>query len=50
MAVKFVKFNGQVHLLEFKVMEDEAGDRALRQIEEEQCAGKYTARSTSPFA
>jgi hypothetical protein len=38
-----VKFNGQVYLFEFKVVEDEAEERALRQIREKQYADKYRA-------
>ncbi|MDR1646631.1 MAG: ATP-binding protein, partial [Zoogloeaceae bacterium] len=38
-----VKFNGQVYLFEFKVVEDEAEDRALAQIKEKQYADKYRA-------
>jgi hypothetical protein len=38
-----VKFNGQVYLFEFKVVEDEAEGKALRQIEERKYADKYRA-------
>jgi hypothetical protein len=38
-----VKFNGQVYLFEFKVVEDEAEGRALRQIREKGYADKYRA-------
>jgi hypothetical protein len=38
-----VKFNGQVYLLEFKVVEDEAEGKALAQIKEKQYADKYRA-------
>jgi hypothetical protein len=38
-----VKFNGQVYLFEFKVVEDEAEDRALAQIKEKRYADKYRA-------
>ncbi|MDR2092239.1 MAG: PD-(D/E)XK nuclease domain-containing protein, partial [Azoarcus sp.] len=36
-----VKFNGQVYLFEFKVVEDQAEGRALAQIREKQYADKY---------
>ena len=36
-----VQFNGQVYLFEFKVVEDEAEGRALRQIREKGYADKY---------
>ncbi|MDR2032644.1 MAG: ATP-binding protein [Azoarcus sp.] len=36
-----VKFNGQIYLFEFKVVEDEAEGRALAQIREKQYADKY---------
>ncbi|MDR3159677.1 MAG: PD-(D/E)XK nuclease domain-containing protein [Zoogloeaceae bacterium] len=36
-----VKFNGQVYLFEFKVVEDEAGGTALQQIKEKKYADKY---------
>jgi hypothetical protein len=38
-----IKFNGQVYLFEFKVVEEEAEGRALRQIREKQYADKYRA-------
>ena len=38
-----VKFNGQVYLFEFKVVEEEAEGRALRQIREKRYADKYRA-------
>jgi hypothetical protein len=38
-----VKFNGQVYLFEFKVVEDEAEGRALAQIREKRYADKYRA-------
>jgi hypothetical protein len=36
-----VKFNGQVYLFEFKVVEDQAEGRALAQIKEKRYADKY---------
>jgi hypothetical protein len=36
-----VKFNGQVYLFEFKVVEDEAEGRSLQQIREKKYADKY---------
>jgi hypothetical protein len=36
-----VKFNGQVYLFEFKVVEDEAEGKALAQIKAKQYADKY---------
>ncbi|MDR3158831.1 MAG: PD-(D/E)XK nuclease domain-containing protein [Zoogloeaceae bacterium] len=36
-----VKFNGQVYLFEFKVVEDEAEGKALAQIKEKKYADKY---------
>jgi hypothetical protein len=38
-----VKFNGQVYLFEFKVVEDEAEGKALQQIKDKQYADKYRA-------
>jgi hypothetical protein len=38
-----VKFNGRVYLFEFKVVEEEAEGRALRQIREKGYADKYRA-------
>ena len=38
-----VRFNGHVYLFEFKVVEEEAGGRALRQIREKRYADKYRA-------
>jgi hypothetical protein len=38
-----VKFNGEVYLFEFKMVEDEAEGRALRQIKEKRYADKYRA-------
>jgi hypothetical protein len=38
-----VKFNGQVYLFEFKVVEDAAEGTALRQIREKRYADKYQA-------
>jgi hypothetical protein len=38
-----VRFNGQVYLFEFKVVEEEAEGRALRQIREKGYADKYRA-------
>ena len=38
-----IKFNGQVYLFEFKVVEEEAEGRALRQIREKRYADKYRA-------
>ncbi|MDR1661111.1 MAG: PD-(D/E)XK nuclease domain-containing protein [Azoarcus sp.] len=38
-----VKFNGQVYLFEFKMVEDEAEGRALAQIREKRYANKYRA-------
>jgi hypothetical protein len=38
-----VKFNGQVYLFEFKVVEDEAEEKALAQIKAKQYADKYRA-------
>ena len=38
-----VKFNGQVYLFEFKVVEEDAEGRALRQIREKRYADKYRA-------
>jgi hypothetical protein len=38
-----VKFNGQIYLFEFKVVEDEAEGRALQQIKEKRYADKYRA-------
>jgi hypothetical protein len=38
-----VKFNGQVYLFEFKVVEEKAEGRALRQIKEKKYADKYRA-------
>jgi hypothetical protein len=38
-----VKFNEQIYLFEFKVVEDEAEGRALRQIREKRYADKYQA-------
>jgi hypothetical protein len=40
-----VKFNGQVYLFEFKVVEDEAGGTALQQIKEKKYADKYPAQN-----
>ena len=40
-----IPFNGQVYLFEFKVVEDEAEGRALRQIREKGYAEKYRARN-----
>ncbi|MDR1064545.1 MAG: ATP-binding protein [Azoarcus sp.] len=36
-----IKFNGQIYLLEFKVVEDEAEGKALAQIKEKKYADKY---------
>jgi hypothetical protein len=36
-----VKFNGQVYLFEFKVVEEEAEGKALLQIKEKRYADKY---------
>jgi hypothetical protein len=38
-----VKFNGQVYLFEFKVVEDDAEGKALAQIREKRYADKYRA-------
>jgi hypothetical protein len=38
-----VKFNGQVYLFEFKVVEEEAEGRALQQIKDKKYADKYRA-------
>jgi hypothetical protein len=38
-----VKFNGQVYLFEFKVVENEAEGKALQQIKDKQYADKYRA-------
>jgi hypothetical protein len=38
-----IRFNGQVYLFEFKVVEGEAEGRALRQIKDRQYADKYHA-------
>jgi hypothetical protein len=38
-----VKFNGQVYLFEFKVVEDQAEGRALQQVKEKNYANKYRA-------
>jgi hypothetical protein len=38
-----VKFNGQVYLFEFKVVEDGAEGKALQQIREKRYADKYRA-------
>jgi hypothetical protein len=38
-----VKFNGQVYLFEFKMVENEAEGRALRQIKDKKYADKYRA-------
>jgi hypothetical protein len=38
-----VKFNGQIYLFEFKVVEDDAEGKALAQIREKQYADKYRA-------
>jgi hypothetical protein len=36
-----VKFNGQVYLFEFKVVEDKAEGKALQQIKAKEYAAKY---------
>jgi ATP-dependent exoDNAse (exonuclease V) beta subunit len=36
-----VKFNGQIYLFEFKVVEEEAEGRALQQIREKRYADQY---------
>jgi hypothetical protein len=38
-----VKFNGQVYLFEFKMVEEKAEGRALQQIREKGYAAKYRA-------
>jgi hypothetical protein len=38
-----IRFNGQVYLFEFKVVEEEAEGRALRQIKDRHYADKYHA-------
>jgi hypothetical protein len=38
-----VKFNGQVYLFEFKVVEEEAEDKALQQIKAKKYADKYAS-------
>jgi hypothetical protein len=40
-----VKFNGQVYLFEFKVVEGEAEGKALKQIKEKKYADKYPAQN-----
>jgi hypothetical protein len=40
-----VKFNGQVYLFEFKVVEGDAEGTALKQIKEKQYADKYPAQN-----
>ncbi|MDR2637380.1 MAG: PD-(D/E)XK nuclease domain-containing protein, partial [Zoogloeaceae bacterium] len=40
-----VKFNGQVYLFEFKVVEGEAEGKALQQIKEKRYADKYPAQN-----
>jgi hypothetical protein len=42
-----VKFNGQVYLFEFKVVEDEAEGKALQQIKDKRYADKYRALEQS---
>jgi hypothetical protein len=42
-----VKFNGQIYLFEFKVVEEEAEGKALAQIKEKGYADKYRALSRS---
>jgi hypothetical protein len=39
-----VKFNGQVYLFEFKVVEDQAEGKALQQIKAKKYADKYNPR------
>ena len=40
-----IKFNGQIYLFEFKVVEGEAEGKAWQQIEEKKYADKYRALS-----
>jgi hypothetical protein len=40
-----VRFNGQVYLFEFKVVEEEAEGKAIQQIKEKGYADKYRARN-----
>ncbi|MDR1063440.1 MAG: ATP-binding protein [Azoarcus sp.] len=42
-----VKFNGQVYLFEFKVVENEAEGKALQQIKDKQYADKYRSLNQS---